>query len=322
MPGYAACFDDLWRNANALTIARHTGSPQAVLDAGVTGLSSILTRAKLVGRTTTLEKIVAWARQAPSPQPDSAPRRIFLNDYLDDCDAKTLKIQDIERRIAQVLVQTPYVLLLVLPGINVVGAADFAFELGPITNVANPNAITGRAGLFPGRYQSDRVDLDGPLVRAGNRRLRAALLQVAFNLNACNNHFRAQAAIRRAADMPAGKIVVKTAKTFSRIAYRIVRERQFLDTHPALQKRHYILKKLTEFHGDHNTPSPEMLAGLQHTVAQLPRNAYDRETTTLREELEAAAKKRGPQPLTEILPIVLAKLGVLAVESTGGTDLV
>jgi hypothetical protein len=59
--------------------------------------------------------------------------------------------------------------LLSFPGINVVSAADFAGELGPIEHYANPNAITGRAGLRPCRYQSDQVDrADGPLVRNCN----------------------------------------------------------------------------------------------------------------------------------------------------------
>jgi len=56
------------------------------------------------------------------------------------------------------------------------------------------NAITGRAGLVPARYQSDQVDRpNGPLRRRANRRLRAALMQIADNLVACNHHFQAKA---------------------------------------------------------------------------------------------------------------------------------
>ena len=60
--------------------------------------------------------------------------------------------------MAAVLVQTPYVLLLSFPGINVVSAAEFAGEMGPIANYPHDGAITGRAGLFPSRSQSDQVD--------------------------------------------------------------------------------------------------------------------------------------------------------------------
>ncbi len=67
------------------------------------------------------------------------------------------------------LVRTPYVLLLAFPGINVASAGEFAGEMGPISHYAHARAITGRAGLYPSRYQSDQVDLcDGALVRCAN----------------------------------------------------------------------------------------------------------------------------------------------------------
>ena len=55
----------------------------------------------------------------------------------DDRQRKTQEIQALEREIAGRLVQTPYVLLLSFPGINVVSAADFAGEMGPIEHYAN-----------------------------------------------------------------------------------------------------------------------------------------------------------------------------------------
>jgi transposase len=320
MPGFAACYDDLWRTANPIAIVRHTGSPQAVLDAGVGGLADILRAAKLQYKAATLDKLLGWARHAPPPYATTAIHRLRLHDTLDDIDAKERIIQRLERHIAHRLVRTPYVLLLALPGINVVSAADFGFELGPIADVAHANKITGRAGLFPCRYQSDRVDSTGPLVRAGNRRLRAALLQIGLNLNACNQHFRALDLHRRDEDeMPSGLRLVKTAKTFSRIAYRIVRDRTLLATHPALQTRHHLIQKVNAFHTDHGTATADLMADLQAVVDQLPRSEHAREATSLQEELAAAAKKRGPQPLTDILPLVLARLGVI--QSTAGTDL-
>ena len=75
-------------------------------------------------------------------------------------------------RIWPLLVQTPYVLLLSFPGINVVSAAEFAGEMGPIANSPDDGAITGRAGLYPSRYQSDRWIAPGrssaePIVHCG-----------------------------------------------------------------------------------------------------------------------------------------------------------
>jgi transposase len=77
----------------------------------------------------------------------------------DERRARLGTIRSLERDLAALLVQTPSVLLLSWPGINVVTAG----EMGPIQNDPSDGAITGRAGLFPSRYQSDKVDhRDGP----------------------------------------------------------------------------------------------------------------------------------------------------------------
>src|SRR5262249_12372252 len=156
-------------------------------------------------------------------------QRRILGDLEDDRLAKIQQIQALERTIAGFLVRTPYALLLIIPGINVVSAADLAGELGPIAHYANANAITGRAGVVPGRYQSDRVDLpDGPLLRRGNRRLRTALLQIADNLVACNHYFRARAELWQAACQDPRWIRVKVAKIFSRLGYALVAGQELL----------------------------------------------------------------------------------------------
>ena len=45
---------------------------------------------------------------------------------------KCRTINDIERDLAALLVQIPYVLLLSHPGVNVVSAAGLAAEMGPV----------------------------------------------------------------------------------------------------------------------------------------------------------------------------------------------
>src|SRR5712691_2453868 len=223
MPGYAECFDDLWQSKVALPLARHTGSAAAVLAAGTAGLAHYLTQAGLRCHRTTLATIYAWAGTAPPAHPLSTCLGRLLAELDDDLQAKDRHIQALEDTSASLAVRTPYVRLLAIPGINLVSTADLAGEMGPILHYANANAITGRAGLMPSRYQSDRLDLaDGPLVRHANRRLRAALLQIADNLIVCNHHFRARATLWQHAGKDPRWIRVKVAKTFSRLAHALV----------------------------------------------------------------------------------------------------
>ena len=217
--------------------------------------------------------------------------------------------------MGHLVVATPYLLLLVIPGINVVSVADLAGELGPIALYANANAITGRAGLVPTRYQSDQVDCaNGPLRRRGNRRLRAVLMQTADNLVQCNHYFRARAAQWSRAGKDPRWVRVKVAKIFSRLAFAVVAGRQ-LFPHPCCQPRHYLVGKLLRFYSAHGTEPQAMRQDLEAAVAQLPAKYRAAEAEPLQKELDALARRRGPQPLAELIPLVLARLAGRVVQS-------
>jgi len=317
LPGFAACFDKLWDSALPWHLLRHFPSAAQLRAAGLTTLCQSLQHAGIRFHKRSLDKLLAWAEQAaPGDVAASQHLRLALALY-DDRQHKTQEIQALEREIAGRLVQTPYVLLLSFPGINVVSAADFAGEMGPIEHYANSKAITGRSGLRPARYQSNKVDKgDGPLVRNCNRALRAAILTIADNLILCNHHFRVLAAAWAAQGKDPRHSRVKVALRFCRIAFQMVAGRQVF-RHPCIQGRHYILDKLNAFHGDHDTPMPQVLADLQAAVSQVPPREHAAEATPLHEELTKIHEghRRGPQPLADILPLVLARLGVGVVQS-------
>ena len=65
-----------------------------------------------------------------------------------------------------------------------------------------------------------------------------------------------------------------------------------------------------------------MLRDIEAAVAQLPRKEYQAEAGPLHEELKKieAGGRRGPQLLGNILPIVLARLGVGEVQSQASGD--
>lgn len=315
MPGYADCFCHLWETATPLVLARATTSAEAVLRAGPEGLQRLADQAGLDCRRPTLHKVLAWAQQAPPGAGHGPDRRRILSGLDDDRLEKTRQILELECSLAHLVVHTPYVLLLAIPGINIVTVADLAGELGPPQLYRNANAITGRAGLMPSRYQSDRVDCaDGPLRRRGNRRLRAVLMQTADNLVQCNQHFRARAAGWARAGKDPRWVRVKVAKIFSRLLFAMAAGRQ-LFPHPCCQPRHAILGKLLAFHREHGTEPPAVRCDLEAAVAQLPVSSRAAEAEPLQQELDALTRRRGPRPLTEIIPLVLARLAGRVVQS-------
>jgi len=322
LPGFAACFDDLWERDCAWHLVRHFASAQDLHAAGLDGLCRSLDAGGVRYQRRTLTPVLDWAAQAAAPDLGAVARRRFALALEDDRCQKSQEIQALERDIAAALSQTPYILLLSFPGVNVVSTADFAGEMGPIEHYANSRAITGRAGLRPSRYQSDQVDkANGPLIRCCNRKLRAAILRAADNLIKCNHHFNALAHTWKLHGKDARHTRVKVASRFCRIAYQIVAGRQVF-RHPSIQGRHYILAKLMAFHREHKTDAPAMLRDLQAALQQVPVQEHAAEAKPLHEELDRIQRggRRGPQLLGDILPIVLARLGVAEIQSSSGED--
>lgn len=322
MPGYAECFDDLWEHTLALPLAQAAPSAETIQALGLEGLSALVRQLQLRMHQPTLARILAWAETAAAPSEDGVWHTRFWIDWEEDRRAKRQKIQAFEREIASGLVRTPYVLLLAIPGVNVVSAAEFAGEMGPISHYANGNCITGRAGLFPARYQSDEVDrASGPLVRSRNKRLRTAIMQIADNLVKTNGYFQGRALLWKDQKTDARLIRVRVAKRFCRIAYAMVSTRR-IGPHPCCRQPDYILDKLCTFHRQHHTLAEPLLADLQAAIDQLPKRSYAHEAQPLAQQLERiqASRRRGPHLLGEILPVVLARLLAPQVQSKASEE--
>jgi hypothetical protein len=149
MPGYASLFHNFFAHEAAMAVARKAGSAQAVLGMDAIGLKSYLTEQKIRFQNSTIEKILALAKQAAKlEQVESQPLHHSIWTDLHDL------YQSIEKRIVRL-------------------EADLAGVMGSISHYANANAVTGRSGLYPSRYQSDQTDNSGTIVRTANRRLRA-----------------------------------------------------------------------------------------------------------------------------------------------------
>ena len=171
---------------------------------------------------------------------------------------------------------------------------------------------------YPSRYQSDEVDRpDGQLVRHANRDLRRAIFIIAENLVRKNQHFGILAAGWRAKDVDYRDICVRVAGRFCRIAFQMVAGNMTY-RHPCNQQRDYMLTKLIRFSIEHEIFLDQLMRNLDAATVQLPSSDHPEEAASLAQELARLQTKRGsgPKALAEILPAVLAKLGVKLIPST------
>lgn len=319
LPGYADLFpeDDLWTRPVAMTVARRAASPEAIRAAGVAGVQRWLQKDNIRAQARTVERLVAWAGNAAVADPLHQHLARVWQALYDDWQAKTRQIHRVEQDLAEILVKTPYLLLLSHPGINVVTASELAGEMGPIEHYAHAKAISGRAGLFPSRYQSDEVDrADGPLARFRNARLRAAWMRIADCLIKSNAHYRGKSELWKQRGVDPRDIRSRVANRVTRTVFQMVSGRR-LYHHPSRLDRSYVIAKLLEFHKEHATAPQETLRDLRAATEQIPGPERAAEAEPLQETCRKACRSRrsGPQAIGEILLVVLAKLGVGQVQS-------
>jgi len=318
MPGFADLWEDgkLFHKSIALPVALQFPSSAAIGKAGVGGIASHLRTTKVRFQARTIERIVAWASTAGEPSELAA---MHTRQWQDLNEVRRLFAEQIaaaEREMAGFLVKTPYVLLLSVTGINVVSAARLAGEAGPIEHYASAQAINGRAGLYPSRYQSDEVDhADGSLVRQCNRKLRGAAMLVAENLIKCHPYYRSLSALWAQRKIDPRDRRCRIANRAMRMVYQLVGGRQLWRGKGV--DREYLLGKLQEFHRVHKTPIDQSIRDLNEAFAWLPKSAYGAEAKPLAEL--ARKKHRGPVHIGDVLIPLLIRLGVSSekeVEST------
>ncbi len=285
MPGYAELFTDIWRTPMILSVAETYGSAKRLLSAGTDSICNRLQCKGIRFRRRSINKVLAWASDSASPDLGGTLHRSILKTSLALLKHMDRDIKGYEKRLVPFLVKTPFVLLMSIPGINVVSASGYGSEAGPITNYHSGSQINGRAGIFPSRYQSDETDrTDGPMVGGRNARLRNATMRIASNMVLHSEHLQGWSDLRVNQGWSTKKAFVSIANHFSRIAFQMVAGRQTFH-HPHMKEHNTVLKKLIGFSLMHEI-SPEKTISLANTAAkQLPADAIEEEIEDLQNNL-------------------------------------
>lgn len=318
LPGFTALFpdEDFWTQQTPVPILKailsRGGTSDVVRKAGRSGVIQWLREANVRVHEPAVARILKWAEEAVPADESAFVRVRVLQSLLDDWQRKTQDILECEREMIRDLVRTPYVLLMSYPGISVVTAAGVAGEAGPIENYASPKALSGRAGLFPSRYQSDEVDRSGTLTRFRNARLRGALLMMASNLLACNHFWKAQAIqwAQQGHPDPADQRV-RVANRMTRTIYQMVAGRRTCKR-SARREPAYVMEKLMNYCRERQVPPNIIVTYLKLASDQM----HPKDRTQEGEHLKPVAqkiqrsRKSEPQLLGNLLVTLLAQVDI------------
>ena len=309
MPGYADLFEDdmLFHKSIALPVAVKFPSANSIARAGVEGIAMHLKTSGVRFQARTIERIVAWSANSAQQSELATMQTRQWKQLLEVWNLLCAQIDDVERESAEFLAKTPYILLLSVTGINVVSAARFAGEAGPIEHYASARAINGRAGLYPSRYQSDEVDhADGKLVRQCNRKLRGAAMLLAENLIKCHPYYRGLSALWKQQKIDPRDRRCRVANRAMRMVFQLIAGQQMWRGKGV--DCDYLLFKLREFHKVHKTPVDQIVRDLNQAFEWLPKSSHACEAKPLAEL--ARGKSRGPQAIGDLLIPLLIRLGV------------
>ncbi len=131
-------------------------------------------------------------------------------------------------------------------------------------------------------------------------------MMVAKNLIKCHPYYRGLCAFWEKRKVDPRDRHCRIANRAMRMVFQLVGGRQVWRGKGV--DREAILSKLREFHRDHHSNLDRAIADMNEAFGWLPKSTYASEAKPLQEF--AAKKRRGPQPIGDLLFGLLIRLGV------------
>lgn len=181
-------FSDFWGKAS-VHLLTHFPHASQILNLGEFGLRQLSKEYNLKIRKTTIEKLLYAASESVSkPIEDLSTELFILNQKLKDYEWHTKNIKAYELEIERILIKTDGLLLLTVPGIGLVTAAEIYCEMGDLSHYTSANQIIKKAGTNPTIKQSGPKDgYYGRISKQGNANLRRAVYNAGKSLSVHND---------------------------------------------------------------------------------------------------------------------------------------
>lgn len=240
-------FSDFWGKASLYILSNYPHASQ-ILALGELGLRKISIDFNLKIRSSTIKKLLYAAKESISKPLKDLPSEIFiLRQKIRDYQWHTDNIKSYEEEIERILIKTDGLLLLTVPGIGLVTAAEIYCEMGDLSNYSSASQIIKKAGTNPVVTQSGPgKGYYGGISKQGNANLRRAVYAAGKSLCAHNEALRPFYLRLKEKGKKYGSIYIAMGNKFLKIAFSMLKnQKPFECNSPSFSYHKEIMKKIT-----------------------------------------------------------------------------
>jgi transposase len=240
-------FSDFWGKAS-LYLLEHYPHASQIVELGEFGLRSLSKKHNLKIRKGTIEKLLFAANECVSKPIELLSSELFLlKQKLKAYEWHTQNIELYDQEIERILVQTQGVLLLTVPGIGLITAAEIYCEMGDLSYYTSASQLVKKAGTNPIIKQSG---LDGGyygcISKQGNANLRRAIYTAGRCLSTHNDALKPFYTRLKEKGKKAAKIYIAMGNKFIKIAFAMLKnQKPFEWNHLDFNYKQEITKKLS-----------------------------------------------------------------------------
>ena len=226
-PGLTLALPDVGTQIGRLVTAEFA-DPHRLAALGMTRFVRFAAHRGLRVRRSAADRLVTAARTA-LPAPEAVVARQVLADDLGLLAELDGQIVAAEAKIATLLPDTPFAVLLTVPGWGTIRAGNYGAAVGDPRRWPGARQLYRASGLSPAQYESAGKRRDGSINREGSVALRRALIDLGIGLWRADPAARRYGQQLRARGKNGGVIGCAMAHRANKIAYALVRDQSGYD---------------------------------------------------------------------------------------------
>jgi transposase len=227
-PGLTVVLPDVLGTKIGRLVAAEFADPHRLAALGVTRFVRFAANRGLRVRRSAADRLVAAARTA-LPAPEAVVARQVLADDFVLLACLDAQIVAAEAKMATLLPDTPFAVLLTVPGWGTIRAANYGAAVGDPRRWPGARQLYRASGLSPAQYESAGKRRDGSISREGSVALRRALIDLGIGLWHADPAARRYGQQLRARGKNGGVIGCAMAHRANKIAYAMVRDQSGYD---------------------------------------------------------------------------------------------